>query len=182
MATPIGKAIRKHRIGCGLTQKELAEKMNVSEKTIRGWELEKQQPASESIITLAEIFKISPLSLYKTNIGEPEGCIHALFRMEEEYNLHPEFTKDGLLLKFPDEKHTPSSKLKRLVKTWCKARESLDKKLTSKGKYRLWKERFPDYADISPSSGKPVIHSTPIGQSVSAVKKHNKKHNYKKQE
>ena len=179
MATPVGKAIRKHRINHGLTQKELAEKIDVNEKTVRGWELEKQQPTPESIIKLSKIFHISPLSLYKTNIGEPEGCIHALFRIEEEYGLTPVFTNEGLLLKFPEKRGTPSAKLKRMIKTWAKARSACDNKIISKRTYKVWKECYPDYADIAPSSGKPIIHSTPIGQSVSAVKDHHTKHNYK---
>ena len=178
MATPVAKAIRKYRIEAGLTQAELAEKIGVNEKTIRGWELEKQHPKTEAIVKLASVFRISPLSLYKTNTGEPAGCVHALFRIEEQYGLVPEITDEGLLLKFPETKKQNTKALKRMIDTWCKARAAFDSKLINKRQYDAWKTRYPDYADISPSTGRPVIHKTPIGQTIGEVKKHTKKHNY----
>ena len=51
-------------------------------------------------------------------------------------------------------------------------------KLISKREYEAWKARYPDYSTISPSTGLPIIHKTPIGQTIDAVKKHTKKHNY----
>ena len=178
MATPVAKAIRKYRIEAGLTQAELAAKIGVNEKTVRGWELEKQQPKTEAILKLASVFRISPLSLYKTQTGDPAGCMHALFRMEDQYGLIPELTDEGLLLKFPETRKSNTQVLKRMLKTWNKARTAFDNKLISKREYESWKARYPDYSTISPSTGLPIVHKTPIGQTIDAVKKHTEKHNY----
>ena len=178
MATPLAKAIKKYRVECGLTQKELADELGVNEKTVRGWELEKQNPSMETIIKLAEVFHISPLTLYKTQTGDPAGCIHTFFRIEEQYHLTPEITKEGILLRFPEYKTSETKTLIRMLKTWFAAYTAYQKKQISRFKYDAWKARYPDYSEISPSTGLPIIHRTPIGETISSVKKHTKKHNY----
>lgn len=178
MATPIAKAIRKYRIECGLTQAELAQKVGVNEKTVRGWELERQQPKTETILKLASIFRVSPLSLYKTQTGDPAGCLHALFRIEDQYGLVPEMTEEGFLFKFPEKRNGNTIALHRLIKTWCKARQCFDQKKIKKKDYEAWKARYPDYADMSTATGLPIIHKTPIGQTIGAVRRHTTKHNY----
>lgn len=40
----IGKKLKKARIACGLTQEQVADKINVSRQTISNWENEKSYP------------------------------------------------------------------------------------------------------------------------------------------
>ena len=55
----VGEKIKKIRKMAGMTQEELAEKMNVSRQTISKWEKEISSPDLESAIVLCELFVIS---------------------------------------------------------------------------------------------------------------------------
>ena len=55
----IGEKIKKIRKMAGMTQEELAEKMNVSRQTISKWEKEISSPDLESAIVLCDLFEIS---------------------------------------------------------------------------------------------------------------------------
>ena len=60
----IGKEIKKYRKNRGLSQKELGEKMNVSQAMIAQYENGKRIPKLETINNLAEALGIDPFSLY----------------------------------------------------------------------------------------------------------------------
>ena len=55
----LGKTIRKYRNKLGLTQAELAVKVNKSESTVRMWELEKSQPDNSTLVLLSNIFDVT---------------------------------------------------------------------------------------------------------------------------
>ena len=55
----VGEKIKTIRKMAGMTQEELAEKMNVSRQTISKWEKEISSPDLESAIILCELFEIS---------------------------------------------------------------------------------------------------------------------------
>ena len=55
----IGENIRLFRRQASLTQKELAEKLYRSESAVRMWELGKSEPDSDTLINMANIFRIS---------------------------------------------------------------------------------------------------------------------------
>lgn len=61
----IGEKIKRIRKMAGMTQEELAEKMNVSRQTISKWEKENSSPDLESAIALCELFEISLDDLMK---------------------------------------------------------------------------------------------------------------------
>lgn len=61
----VGEKIKKIRKMAGMTQEELAEKMNVSRQTISKWEKEISSPDLESAIALCELFEISLDDLVK---------------------------------------------------------------------------------------------------------------------
>ena len=54
-----GKFISSLRIESGLTQEQLAEKLNISSKTISKWECGNSMPDFETIIELSKIFNIT---------------------------------------------------------------------------------------------------------------------------
>ena len=54
-----GKNIRRQRTKKGLTQDQLAERLNVTRQAISNWETGKTQPDIETVTRLAEIFEIS---------------------------------------------------------------------------------------------------------------------------
>lgn len=61
----IGKKLKDARIGSGLTQESVAEKINVSRQTISNWENEKSYPDIISVIKLSDLYSISLDSLLK---------------------------------------------------------------------------------------------------------------------
>lgn len=59
--------LKNKRIEKNLTQKELAEKSNVSEKTIKNWEQGKRNPAlarMDTIMQVCEILDIDPVLIF----------------------------------------------------------------------------------------------------------------------
>ncbi len=62
-----GQKLKKMRLDANLTQKELAEKMNVSFQTISKWESEINEPDMQSIRDLAKIFNVSIEYLFSEN-------------------------------------------------------------------------------------------------------------------
>lgn len=55
----VGEKIKKIRKMAGMTQEDLAEKINVSRQTISKWEKEISSPDLDSAIALCELFEIS---------------------------------------------------------------------------------------------------------------------------
>lgn len=76
----IGKKLKDARIKSGLTQEEIAEKLNVSRQTISNWENEKSYPDIISVIELSSLYSISLDDLLK---GDEEMKKH----LEESTNV-----------------------------------------------------------------------------------------------
>lgn len=58
-----GQLLRRARKKAGLTQAELAEKLNISYQNISQWERDLRQPKVETLEKIAEALKISPADL-----------------------------------------------------------------------------------------------------------------------
>lgn len=61
----IGKKLKKARVQSGLTQENVAEKINVSRQAISNWENEKSYPDIISVIELSNLYSISLDDLLK---------------------------------------------------------------------------------------------------------------------
>lgn len=59
MSNKIGKKIKELRLDAGLSQPELAKKINVANSVISNWENATNTPRADYIISLAKIFKVS---------------------------------------------------------------------------------------------------------------------------
>lgn len=155
-----GIIIKKYREEAGLTQDNLAEKLEVNEKTIRRWENGMSKPDSQTINKIATILQISPRIFNIDDITDPLNCLHLLFQIEDTYRLTPKITDEGIYFKFPKLKSCETKTLIKLLKQWCEIRNAFDKKIISKFRYRAWKARYPDFANINPDTGLPVFHLT----------------------
>lgn len=51
--------LRKYRLAAGLSQKELAGKLFVSQQAVARWETDKATPNPETVVKLAEIFGVT---------------------------------------------------------------------------------------------------------------------------
>ena len=61
----IGKKLKNARVQSGMTQENVAEKINVSRQTISNWENEKSYPDIISVIELSNLYSISLDDLLK---------------------------------------------------------------------------------------------------------------------
>lgn len=68
--TTIGNQIYKYRTMEGLTLKELADKVGVTEGAVSYWESGKSSPHMPKIVVMAKIFNIDPSSII---FGEPNS-------------------------------------------------------------------------------------------------------------
>ena len=64
--------LRDSRIGCGLSQEDLAGKVNVSRQTVSGWERGTVRPSADNLAALSEIFQIPVDALLKEDWVPPE--------------------------------------------------------------------------------------------------------------
>ena len=81
------RALRQFR---GLTQKQLAEQMNVSETAVRNYEIRKASPKGGNIDKMAMALGVRPecLRLYDLGAGDAITA-NSLFQMAEVYGLEP---------------------------------------------------------------------------------------------
>ena len=82
----IGDSLKKIRIEHGLTQKEMAIKLNVSYQTISKWELNKSLPSLEMIVSISLIFEISIDSIVfgQKKLGKENRVLSFLQNLKNE--------------------------------------------------------------------------------------------------
>lgn len=102
-----GENIKKLRIENNLTQKELAEKLNITRPTVGRYELDERFPDKDLIIKIADIFNVSLDSLFGREFNNKEAKHSIKVNVEKEYlskiigenNISKEFLKDDEFLK-----------------------------------------------------------------------------------
>ena len=57
LARKLGLALREQRLKAGLTQADLAERINMDEVSVRRWELGLRLPSIETLLLLEAVFK-----------------------------------------------------------------------------------------------------------------------------
>lgn len=71
----VGRFIASQRKDKSLTQKELAEKLNVTDKAVSKWETGKCYPDIETIEKLADVLEVSINEILSGKIIEPENQV-----------------------------------------------------------------------------------------------------------
>lgn len=54
-----GKRLKEVRAAKGMTQRQLAEVLNVSSNTVHCWETDKQEPSLSTVLFLSDYFDVS---------------------------------------------------------------------------------------------------------------------------
>ena len=85
------KRLRKEK---GLTQEELAERLNVSLMTVRRWEWGNTSPNSKMLVELADVLGTTPEKLLSDDTEENDGFVLS----EKERNKKTELKNTGNLL------------------------------------------------------------------------------------
>lgn len=68
----IGKNIKQMRESLGMEQQELAEKLNISNKTISSWECGRTEPKMGMIEAMCKVFNCSKTRLIDGDLEEPK--------------------------------------------------------------------------------------------------------------
>ncbi|MBR0457262.1 MAG: helix-turn-helix transcriptional regulator [Firmicutes bacterium] len=96
----LGRRIRYFRKRAGLTQKELAAVLDLSESALRNYELDNRTPGRGTLTRIADALKISYYALDMYDMSEINRTLHFLFEMEEMYQLKPDVIDGELVLRF----------------------------------------------------------------------------------
>ena len=70
----IGGVIFRLRRERGLTQRQLAEQLHVTDKAVSKWELNDAQPDLDKVLALARLFQVSTDTLLGNESPEPEAA------------------------------------------------------------------------------------------------------------
>lgn len=139
---PIGQKIRKLREAAGLTQKELAAAIGISEPAVRNFELGNREPKQKHLEKIAIALQIDPSALgIPSNPDTPFGAMHALFQMQTVFGLHPAVL-DGQVCLIPEEEGKLSDLTYDVMK-WNEQEQMAAIGDVSKEDLQAWKDSFP---------------------------------------
>ncbi|WP_173326932.1 helix-turn-helix domain-containing protein [Sharpea azabuensis] len=142
----LGENIRKYRKLRGMTQKELAEKINKSESAVRNYELGNRMPDLNTLDLISIHLGIRSDYFYSPNPEDRSSAFNMLVRFESLYGLVPKMIDGDLHFVFlpPSEDgsiESPTDKyiLKEELLRWCQVRDSYKAGEHTKEEYEEWK-------------------------------------------
>lgn len=143
-STLVGKKIHELRERRGMTRKQLADCIGVSDAAIRNYESNKATPKECNIRKMAKVFGVPLESLVFYDFGSDADIVrNALYQIAEVYGFEVIEDGDGLLL-------VPmSSFMKTMTDEWEKRYRAMKDGKVSMKDYRLWMESFT--APFTPS-------------------------------
>lgn len=139
MAT--GQRIKTLRIAAGMTQKQLAEAVGLTEPAIRNYERGIRSPKPAIIAKIASALEVSPDSLRKVEVGDARGALELLFRAERQLGLRP-VVEDGRIMVEVDTRVPGAQKTVMAMKAWQRMADQLAAGEITEEEYELWKARF----------------------------------------
>ena len=80
----IADTIKTLRQQCGMTQSDLARKLNITRSSVNAWEMGISIPSTQFVVELAGLFKVS--SDYILGLSE-DGVIHISSLTEEQQKI-----------------------------------------------------------------------------------------------
>lgn len=135
----IGEKIRKERTYQKLSQKQLAEKVGISEPAIRNYELGNRTPNEKHLASIAGALGVSPFVISEPDLDTNYGIIHALFYLENTIHIQPEMIEGQPYLKIPANTYTYEA-----VNNWYKALSAFQNGEMSEEEYKEWKDTYPE--------------------------------------
>lgn len=135
----IGEKIRKERTYKGLSQKQLAEKVRMSEPAIRNYELGNRTPSQKQIELIAGAMGVSPFALSDPDLESYHGIIHALFYLENTIGMHPIEIDGHIYLSVPSRSNIYSR-----MEEWLDAYTKFQNNEMSVEEYKEWKDTYPE--------------------------------------
>ena len=131
-----GDLIKQQRKRKGMTQRQLAEAIGVSEPSIRLYELGKRTPGEDVIRRIAGALEIRPEALHAYDTNSAREVLEMLFRLEDDYGLTPHVSgySHELIVKGDAPK---AKKLYPAIDAWHEMRRRLEAGAIAKEEYGL---------------------------------------------
>lgn len=137
----LGTRLRRFRKEAGMTQRELAEEIGVSESAVRNYELGIRNPNKANMAALAKALGVSEEALSDVGPETARGALEMLFRMEDSLGLVLADTDQGLAVTV-DPSVEGSQKFYQALKAWRRKKAQLDAGEISETEYETWKLSF----------------------------------------
>lgn len=138
---PVGSRIRALRKSAGLTQRELAESIGLTESAVRNYELGLRTPSNDQLDAMAEAMGVAPESLHDIRVESAREALEVLFRMEETLGLYPVESNGAMGLAIDAEKEFAPAMHQSLV-AWKRMHDGLSDGSVSPEEYEAWKASF----------------------------------------
>lgn len=138
----VGEKIKFFRTQLGITQKELAERCDIVDSTVRNYELGKRYPDYNMLNSLAEALGISYYSLAEPQLNDAAGVLHCMFTLEQLYGLKPVKHEDTIYLEITDETYS-GAVLKPMLTRWEAILQMLNNGEITQDDYEHWCDCFP---------------------------------------
>lgn len=138
---PVGSRIRALRKSAGLTQRELAESIGLTESAVRNYELGLRTPSDEQLDAMAEAMGVASEALRDIRVESAREALEVLFRMEETLGLYPVESDGAMGLAIDTEKELAPAMHQSLV-AWKRMRDGLSDGSVSPEEYEAWKASF----------------------------------------
>ncbi len=146
----IGWRIRRIREARKMKISELAEKVGISSDMLQKYENGQRKPKTERLKTIAYVLGVSSLALTDPTLLSDEGCMFALFEMEENHKLSVEKIEGQFYLKF---NMGSNESMNYFLGKWYEKKESItarmkdasdEEKKTLMQEYYDWEWTFPE--------------------------------------
>ena len=134
--------IREFRKEAGLTQKQLAEKVGLSEQAIRMYELGKREPNVDVIKRIGKTLDVAPESLRGVEIESAREALELLFALDEKYGLTPRVDENGISLVVDTHKTAASQKFVYAIQAWDSKEKELAEGAITQEEFDAWKASF----------------------------------------
>lgn len=141
----IGEKIRNERIHRNLSQKQLSEKVGISEPAIRNYELGNRTPSPKQVELIANALKVSPFALSDPNLDSYYGIMHALFYLENTIHLHPTEIDGQVYLALSPTDNKARTTYEDIQK-WYTIFQQITNHEISDEEYKEWKDTYPEKA------------------------------------
>lgn len=140
----VGDKIRKIRLVRGMTQKELGEKVGLTDVRIRQYELNNRTPKEELLRKIAEVLEVNYYALCEPRWSSMEELVFTLFEMEEQNWLRLQLlsntSEDG------QQKEVgivfEEKELQEFLKEWLIKKEKLQEGKMEEREYEEWKRNW----------------------------------------
>lgn len=137
----LGTRLRKFRKEAGMTQRELAEEIGVTESAVRNYELGYRNPNKANLAALAKTLGVTEEALSNMGPETARGALEMLFRMEDNLGLKLIDTDQGLAIAV-DPSVEGSQKFSQALKAWKRKKDALEASELSGADYEAWKLSF----------------------------------------